>query len=340
MKWSIYNELIFENRDDYVYLFNCLSKKFFTLNKKLTQLITDASKKSPDILYSIHPELYDSLVAEKFILPDDDDEKECCLQHIKHTFNSNETLRITINPTLDCNLKCWYCYENHIKGSSMNNQTINNVINFVANSVKSKTIKKVHLSFFGGEPLLKYENVVKPIIKACKNICLNSNKEIMISFTTNGVSLTSKVVDELMSISRNLSFQVAFDGNKELHDKIKYFASGHSCYELVKKQLKYAINKQVLTTIRCNYTYENLDSFVDLINDFKEFNDYTNLRFSFHKVWQEPESIELQAKRTEIKKIVAEIGVKSNINSFFGDSILPCYSDFDNSVVINYNGDI
>lgn len=47
MKWSIYNELIFENRDDYVYLFNCLSKKFFTLNKKLTQLITDASKKKP-----------------------------------------------------------------------------------------------------------------------------------------------------------------------------------------------------------------------------------------------------------------------------------------------------
>lgn len=128
--------------------------------------------------------------------------------------------------------------------------------------------------------------------------------------------------------------------NRELHDSVKCFANGRGCYDIVKKQLIYAINNGIMTTIRCNYTLANFESFRELIGDFKDYWHYANVRFSFHKVWQEPESEELFAKRESLKEDILHWGIKSNIDSFYGDSLAPCYADFDNHIVVNYNGDI
>ena len=84
----------------------------------------------------------------------------------------------------------------------------------------------------------------------------------------------------------------------------------------------------------------NFESFRELIGDFKDYWHYANVRFSFHKVWQEPESEELFAKRESLKEDILHWGIKSNIDSFYGDSLAPCYADFDNHIVVNYNGDI
>jgi len=90
-----------------------------------------------------------------------------------------------------------------------------------------------------------------------------------------------------------------------------------------------------MVTIRCNYTLENFDSFRNLIEDFRGYWNCSNVRFSFHKVWQELESTELFAKREALKRDILNLGIKSNINSYYGDSLTPCYADFDNHIVVN-----
>lgn len=38
--------------------------------------------------------------------------------------------RLTINPTLNCNFSCWYCYESHNK-KSMSEETLQNALKFI-----------------------------------------------------------------------------------------------------------------------------------------------------------------------------------------------------------------
>lgn len=340
MKWSKYNEIIENPNDNEIfYIFNSLHVKYFTLDIALKDLII-AGKDDTAVIADFHPELYEYLQLERFIISDDVDEVAECVRKINSKFASDENLRITINPTLDCNLKCWYCYESHVKGSCMNRRTIDALVKYVELQASSDTLKRIQLSFFGGEPLLKYVQVVKPIIEQCCEICRRNNKQFSLGFTTNGVCLTQKVVDELIELAPEVSLQVAFDGNRKIHDSIKYFANGKGCYDVVKQQLIYAIEKGVKVTIRCNYTLANFDSFRDLIDDFKEYNNLPNVRFSFHKVWQEPESEELFAKRETLKQEIMTADIESNINSYLGDNLKPCYADFDNHIVVNYNGDI
>lgn len=320
-------------------MFNSLREKYFTLDINLKDIVL-SGKDDAAVIANLHSELYQHLVEEKFLIPEDVDEVVDCIDMINRKFSSDEYLRITINPTLDCNLRCWYCYENHMKGSCMENDTIDALMKYIENKAKSTTLQKIQLSFFGGEPLMKYNQVVKPIVERCNRVCQKYNKQFMLSFTTNGVYLTSKVIKELKTLSSEVSIQVAFDGNKTLHDSVKRFANGKGCYETVKTQLINAMNDGIMTTIRCNYTLANIDSFRDLIDDFKDYWHYSNLRFSFHKVWQEPESLDLYAKRSILKQIITELGVKSNIDSYYGDSLVPCYADYENNIVVNYNGDI
>lgn len=339
MKWSFYNELI-DRQDgkEVCFLFNPLRERYFVLDSALKELI-QAGIDNPSYIAKSHTELYQYLVKEKFIITDEEDEVAECVAKINNKFSSEDYLRITINPTLDCNLRCWYCYESHHKGSCMSNETIDALMLFIEKKVNGR-VKKLQLSFFGGEPLLKYDRVVKPIIERTAEICRRHGKPLMLSFTSNGVCLTSKIVDELRELSPEVSIQIAFDGNQSCHDAIKRFPNGKGCYERVKNQLSYAIEKGLLTVIRCNYTLANIDSFIEVIEDFKKYWYRSNVKFSFHKVWQEPESSELFTKREKLKKYVTEIGIQSNIESYYGDSLIPCYADYDSHIVINYNGDI
>lgn len=339
MKWSIYNELVKDENKNCMFLFNPLRGKYFILDSKLNELITKGID-NVCVIEDNHPDLYNRLVLEEFLIPDNLDEMDECVKLLSHKYASISNLRITINPTLDCNLRCWYCYESHIKGSVMSSEIQDAVIRFVEKQAHSEELDQIHLSFFGGEPLLKYEAVVKPIVKRCIEICKAYNKHFLLSFTTNGVCLTPSVTDELLDMGASFSIQVAFDGNKEIHNSVKCFANGSGCYDIVKRNLCYAIEKGTVTTIRCNYTMSNIESFIDLLKDFRDYWHYPNVRFAFHKVWQEQESKELFEKRALIKEYINKAGIKSNINSFYGNSISPCYADYDNNVVINYNGDV
>ena len=84
----------------------------------------------------------------------------------------------------------------------------------------------------------------------------------------------------------------------------------------------------------------NVRSFQNVIKDFKDLLDNPNLRFSFHKVWQEVESDELKAGMKDLRESIAGFSFSSNIDSYFGANVDPCYGDYANNYVINYNGDV
>lgn len=165
-------------------------------------------------LKEIHPSLYELLIKCGFIVLSALDEMKNCVDEINSKLQSDDYVRITINPTLDCNLRCWYCYESHLKGSLMSKDTLSYVIMYLERVISSSTLRTFQLAFFGGEPLLYYKKIVHPLIKKCSELCNKYNKKFQVNFTTNGICLTPNVVDDLIKLSNWVSIQVAFDGGK------------------------------------------------------------------------------------------------------------------------------
>ena len=68
-----------------------------------------------NLLKNQNPKLYDTLVEHGFLVNDDFDELSYIEFEKKKSKFDNSLYHIVINPTLDCNLSCWYCYEKKTK---------------------------------------------------------------------------------------------------------------------------------------------------------------------------------------------------------------------------------
>ena len=80
------------------------------------------------------------------------------------------------------------------------------------------------ISFFGGEPLMYFNTVAKPIIKHLEQEIASSKVKVHIHFTTNGYLLNSRLINYLKG--KSISFQITLDGAKEDHDKTRFTKNG------------------------------------------------------------------------------------------------------------------
>lgn len=340
MKWSNYNEFIDRPQNNTLrYVFNYFQDKILLLDSRLAELITDNQDRI-DTLEQIHPDLYERLLADGFIVNDSEMEVKQCIQKLDERFRNKEKLRLTINPTLDCNLRCWYCYETHLKGSAMEAATMEGVINLVKKEMKHPTLKIVQLSFFGGEPLLQYNKIVEPLVKEIHQLCQAHNIQFELGFTSNAVLFTPKRIDKLLNIVPVFHIQVPFDGNRTVHNSIKMFANGTGSFDMIKKNMEYAIKRGVNVNVRCNYTSESLESFHDLLQEFKAYWHSPNLYFSFHRIWQDREKSDMALVMQELGRKLDSLGIQSNLSAASVQYLTPCYADYENNLLINYNGDV
>lgn len=100
-----------------------------------------------EVIESIHPDFFKILKDEKFIVNTPIQDSQNGLQYVGDSFNSFDNVVITINPTLDCNLKCWYCYEQRHKNSVMSQSVLKDSINYITSFLREKSIKSLRLSF-------------------------------------------------------------------------------------------------------------------------------------------------------------------------------------------------
>lgn len=338
MIWSRYNEFV-QGPDKVHALFNCRTRMWITLVPELYIFLKERINNLCEV-ESQHPTLYETLVNNKFIVPSFESEISECIEECESKLSSSKVLKLTVNPTLDCNLRCWYCYEQHLHGSCMTPTIIEAIYKYIDKSLLNGKYEKLQLAFFGGEPLMKFDKVVNPMLIQVKKICAKHNVDFAVSFTTNGVFLTKRVRTAIKDITSNVAVQIPFDGDANLHDCVKKFPNGKGSYQLVKNNARDAAIEGFRVTVRCNATKSNIRSFQNVVKDFEDLLSLPNLRFSFHKVWQEADDDEFKSGIVDLKSGVSHQSFTSNIHSYFGDSVNPCYGDYANNYVFNYNGDV
>lgn len=337
MKQSKYNCILQDSTGMVIY--NAATDQLVALTPQLANIFNEG-KAAPEKVKAQHAELYDHLLQKGIFVCDDADETETYIRKREEYERSSGEYTITINPTLACNMSCWYCYESHKNMPAMSADVKQSVLLLIDKLLADNKLKKLNLSFFGGEPLLYFDKVVVDIINHAKMQCKAFDAKLSIHFTTNAYLLTDSVLKQLEGL--DVSFQITIDGGKQVHDSVRKTKGGEPTYARIVEHIHQTLSRGFSVGVRFNYTAKSIPSFIDVVKDFSHLQQEQKqlVNFTFQRVWQDNEGDASQVEQQveHIERAFEQAGLfVNNAKSY----IVPyCYADDVNTAVVNYNGDL
>lgn len=341
MKKSNYN--IFVPKTGFVIGYNTFTNKHIGLPHK----VYDAFMATDNIVTfeKEYPKHYEGLVEYGFIIEDSKDELERIRLRNKETAFASRELYIMVYPTQDCNLKCWYCYESHVKDTIMSEEVMNRIFKLVERKLESNEFDSLQLGFFGGEPLTNFEKVAYPLAKTIKEMVEGKNKHFHSFFVTNGSLITPQMIPLFKEI--NPYFQITLDGNKERHNKVRIWKKDDGpTYDTIISAVK-MITTEIfdkeqydipILTLRINYDNQTLKQIEDVLADIKDI-DRRSISVHFERVWQTKHLVDKEQQELLRNTLKAFIGSGFYINQgCFGIKNTSCPAETTSFIIVNYNG--
>lgn len=258
MLFSRYNYLFY--KDKKYLLYNSLSNSFAEIDKETYDLLSSNSDIS---ILKKDAELYDVLKKMKVVVEDDDVELRKIEYHVKSRRFNHKNMSLTINPTLDCNFACPYCFEKNHPAEYMSDEIENMIFDFVK---KNNEVKNLNVTWFGGEPLLGYKRI-KSLTKKFLELPLNYNAGMI----TNGYLLSKSIVENLSELKIK-NIQITLDGLADRHDKRRCLKNGGKTFDKIVANID-LINKlspQTHVNIRFNVDKTNEEEFIKVYNFIRD----------------------------------------------------------------------
>ncbi|SIT56160.1 conserved hypothetical protein [Mesorhizobium prunaredense] len=131
---------------------------------------------------------------------------------------------ITITTTMDCNLACYYCYEER-SASRLKTDDVEKLVTLGLDRVAASRRPALHVDWYGGEPLLNPEFIETASV-ALQEACAARGIAYVSSIISNG-SLWPDDVERFITRHRVRQVQISFDGLKAHHDKRRRYRRLH-----------------------------------------------------------------------------------------------------------------
>ncbi|MDO4704239.1 radical SAM protein [Tannerella sp.] len=332
MKGSRYN--FFVPYKDRVICFNGVSGKVFSVSKGDEFNEVKRYIEAPDGRNN----LTNFMVKNNFIVEDLTNEVELFKLNNRIAVFDN-SFHLIINPTLECNFSCWYCYEKSIPGK-MSDQTQRRIVRLIENLTSGGKIRKLTISWFGGEPMLYLQQVIYPISLSAKELCEKYNVEFGTNATTNGFLISKEKIHFLKEINMS-HFQITLDGNKSTHDKVRNQNGRPSFDKIIDNITRICKNiPDVSIILRVNYTNDILKHDISETLSLFPQQIRKNIRVDFQRVWQ----TRGEKDTTDLLK-----GINTALDMGFAPSVCgsfsvkkhyQCYVDKFNFAHINFDGKV
>lgn len=181
--------------------------------------------------------------------------------------NSNVIKALCLHVAHTCNLNCSYCFasQGKYKGDRalMSFEIGKRAFDFLIEN--SGTRHNLEVDFFGGEPLMNWDVVVK-LVEYARSIEKQHNKNFRFTLTTNGVLLDDEKIDFL---NENMSNVVlSLDGRPEIHDHFRKDYSGKGSYDAIVPKFKRLVEKRGGKNyyMRGTFTHNNVDFTNDIFH--------------------------------------------------------------------------
>lgn len=312
-------------------LYNTITNKHIILSNEVKDCLNGSS---------VNANLLLQLKNQNFLIEEDIDEKRLVETLFLQRRYSSRSYQLILNTTLDCNLCCWYCYENHVAKSFMSIDVVNRILKHLELKLKSDHFEILELSFFGGEPMMNYK-AIAALLQGVQILAEEYTFKIYLLFVTNGTLISDSYINLLKHFQTR--FQITIDGDKNSHNiarKYKLNVGNHDSYSQIIKGLQ-TLNSacdKFHFTIRINYDNNVLKNIPQLISDI-DFLNRKRTAISLQRIWQHEESdIDTEILMEAVNYINEQRFV---INTFYPTSNFhSCYADNYNQAIINYNGDV
>jgi uncharacterized protein len=179
-----------------------------------------------------------------------------------------KALCLTIAPTLDCNLRCYYCYQKRDK-LRMTKKVCDKIIDQIIRKLQSKDFQRLAIDWYGGEPLLALD-----VIEYISGRLIKLTQDIDVSYSatmvTNGTLLNENTVRTISKLHIN-NIQITMDGPPIIHDANRPFVGGKPTFKAVIKGIK-AASKRFDLFVRINVNKNTVSKAFELL-DILEEND-------------------------------------------------------------------
>lgn len=166
----------------------------------------------------------------------------------------------------DCNLRCRYCFastggfggQRKLMTSDVAKAAIDLLVKI------SGERRNLEVDFFGGEPLMNFDTLVKTVEYA-RSIEEEHGKHFRFTVTTNGISLNDEMIEY---INREMDNAVlSLDGRRDINDDMRLLPGGGSAFDAVvpafQKLARGRNGKDYY--VRGTYTKRNLDFDKDVL---------------------------------------------------------------------------
>lgn len=337
-KLSKYN--LFFKRSRCVVCVNLFARVIFGLSEGHYLLLLTYKEKLNN-LKNINLDFFKLMYKLNIIISCNDNEITKLKQFNKNQIEDANTYHLIINPTMNCNFSCWYCYEQK-HDSSMNPTVYENVRQHIMHIIKCGNTSIFHLSWFGGEPLLYWKQIILPLTEFAKKLCDYNKIKFQLSITTNGYFFNNKIIEFLKKYG-HIGIQITLDGNEYSHNSIRYnrCSTVKGSYNRIVKNIINILDNipNQLVTVRINVTNDNLLQCTDIIDSFPT--EYRGrIKIIPVQVWQDRKKKIISIK--QLYRIKVNFRENGYLVEMFGwnNKGYTCYADRMNQATINYDGNI
>lgn len=241
MKLSNYNYWYKSQNDDY-FIWNTISGSIIKIDPNEYELLSSHQ------FGKMEDNIVENLKNNGVLISDEIDELRI-LEFDSLYFSFNNPIHIRILTTTACNAKCPYCYEKDLPSITMTKSTADQVVTFIKERIlntQGLSTDKIHIEWFGGEPLVNHSIISYICDKMSQN-----NLSFESTMASNAILFSERVVQEAKERWNLQRVQITLDGIFEDYNNAKGVLPG--TFELVINNIKLLLANDIWVSIRINY---------------------------------------------------------------------------------------
>ena len=213
-----------------------------------------------------------------------------------------------ILPTMACNARCTYCYEEGCAPVTMSRETARNTLDFILRSRRPNT--RLFLQWFGGEPLLGVETV-DFLLSGLRA----AGVEYRCGFTTNGSLITPALAERMAGEWHTANVQLTLDGTEETYRRIKRYVRWEDTYRRVLENINLLAGLGVTVNLRINLDGSNDGEVEGILRDLSQAVKARDRVYVYvapiYQLRRSEQCLEIWNRATALTRLILEAGFRT-----------------------------